>query len=258
MRVLIVDDNLSMRKVLVALFASVGHEVVATLADGNGIEESIRQTAPDLVCLDYQMPGRDGLTILKIIHAEMPHIDVVFMTASSESDVEERAADAGASGFIRKPFSQAQIINELRAVEETRKAVNRAAAPSPGAVKAGRRGTAVIADDNGSVRLVLKSLLEECGLSVVQSVATGGEAILAAKNHQPRVLCLDINMPVMGGLAALPQIVEASPQTSVIMITGCTDKMLVAQSAGLGAVGYIIKPLRPAYVENFIRKLLGA
>ncbi|WP_226419177.1 response regulator [Dechloromonas denitrificans] len=258
LRILIVDDNLSMRKVLAALFTSAGHEVVGAFADGNGIEELIRQTAPDLVCLDYHMPGRDGLTILKVIQAEMPQIDVVFMTASSESDIEEKAADAGASGFIRKPFSQAQIIDELRAVEETRTAVNQAGAVPPGEVRVRRRGTAVIADDNGSVRLVLKGLLEACGLQVVQSVATGGEAILAAKNHQPRILCLDINMPVMGGLEALPQIVEASPQTAVIMVTGCADKMLVAQSAGLGAVGYIIKPLRPAYVENFIRKLLGA
>jgi len=115
----------------------------------------------------------------------------------------------------------------------------------------------VIADDNGSVRLVLKGLLEENGLTVVQSVANGAEAVQAVRNHQPRVLCLDVNMPVMGGLEALPQIVEASPQTSVIMVTGCADKKLVSQAAGLGAVGYILKPLRPAYVETFIRRLLG-
>ena len=261
MRILIVDDNVAMRKVLAALFASAGHEVVGAYADGNGIEELIRQTTPELVCLDYHLPGRDGLAILKAIQSEAPQIDVVFMTASSEFGIEEKAADAGASGFIRKPFGQAQIIEELRAVEETRKAANHTAADSivqrAGPAKPGGRGTAVIADDNGSVRLVLKGLLEECGVKVVQAVANGAEAIQAAKNHQPRILCLDINMPVMGGIEALPQIVEASPQTSVIMVTGCADKTLVGQAAGLGAVGYIIKPLRPAYVENFIRKLLG-
>lgn len=185
------------------------------------------------------------------------------MTASSEEGVEEKAADAGASGFIRKPFGQAQIIEELQAIAATRQIANQAARaatqPSAPAVS-GKRGancTAVIADDNGSVRLVLKGLLEECGLRVVQSVANGAEALNAAKTHQPRVLCLDVNMPVMGGLEALPLIVEASPETAVVMVTGCADKVLVAQAAGLGAVGYIIKPLRPAYVEAFIRKLLG-
>jgi len=115
----------------------------------------------------------------------------------------------------------------------------------------------VIADDNGSVRLVLKALIQESGLKVVQSVTNGAEAVQAAKNHQPSVIFLDINMPVMGGMEALPLIKVASPQSAVVMVTGCVDKAQVTQAAGLGAVGYIIKPLRPAYVENFIRKLLG-
>lgn len=254
MRIMIVDDNASMRKVLAALFASAGHEVVGILVDGNGVEDMIRETTPDLVCLDYHLPGRDGLSILQAIHQESPQIDVVFMTASSESGIEEKAADAGAAGFIRKPFSQTQIIEELRAVGETRKAASQAVLPADGR---GRHGTAVIADDNGSIRLVLKSLLEECGLRVVQSVTNGAEAVHAARFLRPRLLCLDINMPAMSGLEALPKILEFSPRTSVVMITGSADKMQVAQAAGLGAVGYIIKPLRPAYVEGFVRKLLG-
>ena len=198
--------------------------------------------------------------MLKVIQTQAPNIDVVFMTASNEAGLEEKAADAGASGFIRKPFGQNQIINELREITATRQLAEKAGQGANAAATPARgssRGTAVIADDNGSVRLVLKGLLEECGLRVVQSVANGAEALNAAKTHQPRVLCLDVNMPVMGGLEALPLIVEASPETSVVMVTGCADKVLVAQAAGLGAVGYIIKPLRPAYVEAFIRKLLG-
>ena len=84
------------------------------------------------------------------------------------------------------------------------------------------------------------------------------EAVQAARAYRPTVLFLDINMPVMGGMEALPLIREASPETAVVMVTGCVDTLQVTQAAGLGAVGYIIKPLRPVYVENFIRKRLGA
>ena len=52
MRIMIIDDNAAMRKVLAALFASVGHEVVESFADGNGVEAQIRELAPELVCLD--------------------------------------------------------------------------------------------------------------------------------------------------------------------------------------------------------------
>ena len=104
--------------------------------------------------------------------------------------------------------------------------------------------------------MVLKGLLEECGLRVVQSVGNGAEAVNAVKIHRPGVLCLDVNMPVMGGLEALPLVREASPETAVVMVTGCADRAFVTQAAELGARGYILKPLRPAYVESFVRKLL--
>jgi len=259
MKIMIVDDNAVMRKVLAALFASIGHEVVGAFEDGNDIEARLKEVAPDLLCLDYNLPGRDGLALLDVVQAEAPQIDVVFMTASNEAGIEEKAADAGASGFIRKPFSQSQIIDELQGVLDARKRSTQPtdpALPDGPAAKTGRR-SAVIADDNGSVRLVLKGLLEESGLRVLQAVTNGAEAIVAARNHQPAVLCLDVNMPVMGGLEALPKILEVSPDTKVVMVTGCADKKLVAQAAGLGAVGYIIKPLRPAYVENFMRRLRG-
>ena len=78
------------------------------------------------------------------------------------------------------------------------------------------------------------------------------------RHHQPDLLCLDVNMPVMDGIEALPQAVEISPGTVIVMVTGCNDRQLIAQAAGLGAKGYILKPLRPAYVEGLVRKLFGA
>lgn len=263
MRILIVDDNLGICKVLTALCVSAGHEVVATLADGSGIEAEIDRLQPDLVCLDYHLPGRDGLELLSAIHAIAPRIDVVFMTGSDAADIEQRAADAGASGFVRKPFSQVQILDELAAVGEARmRAATAEAVPAGGAVAvppaadAGQLRSVVIADDSASVRLVLKGLLDGCGLRVVKAVGNGAEAVQAVRALRPRLLCLDVNMPVIGGLDALPLIREVSPETIVVMVTGCADRQFVSRAASLGARGYILKPLRPAYIEGVVRKLL--
>lgn len=254
MRILIVDDNASLRKVLAAFFSALGHEVVGALPDGSGIEAAVAELRPELVCLDYNLPGRDGLTLLGCLHALAPQLDVLFMTASSEPGIDARAADAGAAGFIRKPFNQAQIAEELQAVARTRRLAQKAAAAP--AVRV-RNYTAVVADDSFSVRLVLNGVLDECGVKVVASVANGAEAVNAASKLKPTLLCLDVNMPVLGGIDALPRILEASPETAVVMVTGAADPKFVAQAAGLGARGYILKPIRPAYVENFLRKLLG-
>ena len=282
MRVLVVDDSEGLRKVLAALLISAGHETVASLPDGNGVEEIVARERPDFVFLDYQLPGRDGLEILASINARWPEVDVLFMTASTEEQIEQRAADAGAAGFIRKPFSQAQIIDELRDVAEARRLATKAAAAplaatdtcnasdepatdapeagpatlpaSPGKAARAKR-TAVIADDSSSVRMVLKGLLEESGIRVVQAVGNGAEALNALRAHRPGLLCLDVNMPVMSGLEALEAARQMCPETVVVMVTGCADRAFVTQAASLGAKGYILKPLRPAYVENFVRKL---
>lgn len=254
-RILIVDDNESMRRVFSTLLTQAGYQVVAALPDGRSLMEWIRRETPDIVCLDYHLPGRDGLSLLADIDKAFPQIAVLFMTASGEASLEQRAADAGAAGFLHKPFGQTQVLAELRAVCESRQASN---CETPAEEKGPkRRPTAVIADDSGAVRLVLKGLLEESGVRVVQSVANGAEALNALRNHRPDLLCLDINMPVMDGIEALPQALGISPETVIVMVTGCNDRQLIAQSARLGAKAYILKPLRPAYVEGLVRKLFG-
>ena len=262
MRVLIVDDDASMRALLSGLLADRGHEVVAALEDGSGIIDAIRQKFPDIVCLDYQLPGRDGLDILREINETTPQIDVLFMTGSEDAAVEHKAADAGAAGFIRKPFGQAQILKEIELVWDARQQANAAppVAPRPAATIEPRaifnRRNVVIADDNGSIRLLLKGVLNQLGFNVVQMVANGEDAVKAAATYQPGVLCLDVEMPVMSGFEALPLIREVSPKTAVVMVTGGATRELVEKAASLGAKGYIVKPIRPAYVEAFMSKLI--
>ena len=273
MRVLIVDDNASMRDLLTALLSSQGYTVVGALEEGNGVMDAIRKLSPEIVCLDYLLPGRDGLDILREINSQFPEIDVLFFTASETPGIEAKAADAGAAGFLRKPFGQKQVIDELRAVCDMRNRASEANSPAettkpplppPAAAGASapkapgkQQPTAVIVDDNSSIRLLLKGLLTELGLQVVGQAANGEEAIRAAKTHQPTVLFLDVNMPILGGLEALPRIVEASPKTAVVMVTGDTSRTIVQRAAGLGSRGYVVKPVRPAYVENFLKQLFN-
>jgi len=270
MRVLIVDDNASMRDLLTALLSSQGYKVVGAVEDGNAVMDAVRKLTPDIVCLDYQLPGRNGLDILRDINASHPEIDVLFITASEDPAVETKAADAGAAGFLRKPFGQKQVIDELKQVCDTRNRASpddkseQAAKTTPAASvvgqaksEPGKRPTVVVADDNSSIRLLLKGLLTELGMNVVGQAVNGEEAIRAAKTHQPTVLFLDVNMPILGGMEALPRILEASPRTSVVMVTGDTSRAIVQQAAGLGARGYVVKPVRPAYVENFLKQLFN-
>jgi YesN/AraC family two-component response regulator len=85
----------------------------------------------------------------------------------------------------------------------------------------------------------------------------GQEAINSARQLKPQIICLDVDMPVMSGLQALPLIRQVSPLSTVVMVTASATREFVQKAAELGAKGYIVKPVRPAYIEAFVKKLLS-
>ena len=265
-RVLVVDDDTSMQQVLAALVSTKGHSVIGTVGDGALVMPAMEQHRPDIVCLDYELPGRNGLDLLRDIQARFPETDVIFITASQDESVQHKAADAGASGFIRKPFAHRQVIEELEQVYRTRQQAKAAtaaeevpAAPPPVAGQATPFDpkAAVVVDDNAAMRFLLKGLMTSLGLQVKHLATNGEDAIHAAANHQPGILCLDVDMPIMSGFDALPQILAVSPRTAVIMVTGNATRDFVQQAIAGGARGYVIKPVRPAHIEAVVRKLLA-
>lgn len=103
----------------------------------------------------------------------------------------------------------------------------------------------LIADDSAVIRAALRRLLQsEPDLEVVAAIQNGQLAISKAAECKPDIVILDIEMPVMDGLAALPKILAASPESKVIMFSSLTEKgaSVTMQALSLGAVECIVKP----------------
>ena len=106
----------------------------------------------------------------------------------------------------------------------------------------GRRPTIVIVDDAAEVRTLVHTRLRVSGrLEVVAEGATGVEAVEAVRRHRPDLLLLDVSMPEMDGLAALPQVLEASPGTRVAMYSGFSENGLAQRAIELGAAVFLEK-----------------
>jgi DNA-binding NarL/FixJ family response regulator len=107
--------------------------------------------------------------------------------------------------------------------------------------------TVVLVDDTPDVRALVRRALERNGgLRVVAEAGDGSAGLEAVREHQPDAVLLDIAMPVMDGLEALPLILAASPQTTVIMLSGFGADQMVNKALDAGAAGYIQKgrPMR--------------
>jgi len=141
----VAEDEALIRMDLVEMLAEQGYEIVGEAGDGQTAVDLARALSPDLVMMDVQMPGMDGITAASQIAAERI-APVVMLTAFSQRELVERARAAGAMAYLVKPFTPSDLVpaiemamsryTELRALEaevddlqeqlETRKLVERA------------------------------------------------------------------------------------------------------------------------------------
>ncbi len=111
----------------------------------------------------------------------------------------------------------------------------------------------IVADDHPLTRDALASLLGRNGFDVVGEAADGAEAIELASSTQPDLVLLDLSMPGMDGLTALPRLRAAAPDCEVVVLTasGTEGNLLAAIRAG--AAGYLLKSEPPERIVSFLR-----
>ena len=110
----------------------------------------------------------------------------------------------------------------------------------------------LIVDDHPLTRDALATLLVGNGFDVVAEAADGADAVGRARDTQPDVVLLDLSMPGMDGLSALPKIKDAAPGAAVVVLTASgTDENLLAAIRG-GAAGYLLKSEPPDRIVAFL------
>jgi DNA-binding response OmpR family regulator len=120
-RVLIVDDEPHIVLSLDFLLKREGYET-ASAADGDEALSMVRQLRPDIVLLDIMMPVRNGYEVCQAIKSDPEVCDTpVIMLSAKGQEVEVfKGLELGASGYVTKPFGNAEILDVVRAVVDTR------------------------------------------------------------------------------------------------------------------------------------------
>ena len=108
LRIVVAEDEAVIRMDLVEMVRELGHDVVGEAYNGQQAVELVRAERPDMVFLDIAMPERDGLSAAEEIAGE-GLCAVVMVTAFSQRDISTKAADAGAVGYVVKPFTMADL-----------------------------------------------------------------------------------------------------------------------------------------------------
>jgi len=111
----------------------------------------------------------------------------------------------------------------------------------------GEKIRVLVVDDHNVVRAGLSALLsaEKYDIDVVGEAGDGREAIEKTRSLQPDVIMLDLAMPGMGGLEAIPIIIQENPEMRILVLTSYADDDQVVQAISSGALGYLRKDSSP-------------
>ena len=112
--------------------------------------------------------------------------------------------------------------------------------------------TIVIVDDHPLTREALSSLLGAHGFEVIGCASDGAEAIQEVGRLQPDLVLLDLSMPGLDGLAALPRLREAAPECEVVVLTASGTEENLLQAIRAGAAGYLLKTEPPERIASFL------
>jgi DNA-binding NtrC family response regulator len=185
-RVLIVDDELNLRRVMGAVLARDGFEVLEA-ADGEAAL-SLLDSSVSLVITDLRMPKIDGMGLLRRVVAEFPDVPVIMITAHGSVDSAVEAVKLGAFDYVEKPFEQThlrQIVDKaLKQHELNRRAPRAALSTSGSEVSVGRYGLVGRSPVLEGIFSVIDKVADTPSTVLITGESGTGKELIARALHQ--------------------------------------------------------------------------
>ena len=113
-RIMVVDDDPLMRKMLRDLLETEGHEVVADAASGDEAVKAYREIVPDIVIMDIVLPNKNGIEATGLILSLDKSARIIMISALKDIPLIKAAFASGAIDYIHKPFTPAKILEAVR------------------------------------------------------------------------------------------------------------------------------------------------
>jgi len=269
LRILVVDDNETNRKILQTQLSSWGCQP-SGVADGESALRTLRQAKKEgkpfpLVIIDMQMPEMDGEMLGRAIKADPTISDtvMVMMTSIGLRGDAERCKEIGFAAYLTKPIRQSRLYDALIEImskattPERSKPVASLVTKHSLKEKRKRKLRILLAEDNVVNQKVASRILEKSGYQV-DVVSNGQEAVEAVKNSTYDLVFMDVQMPEMDGLKATKVIREIEKESGkhvpIIAMTAHAMKGDKERCLEAGMDDYIPKPIQPQDVIDTIER----
>ena len=118
--ILAIDDNQDILFTLMAIGETFGWKVYVE-SDSRQAAEKVRKLQPDLILIDYHMPGQDGLTTVRSIRSQNRTVPIIVLTVDERQEIADQFLEAGANDFANKPIKIADLATRIRVHMNIRK-----------------------------------------------------------------------------------------------------------------------------------------
>jgi len=266
MKVLVVDDNATSRGIFQEMLESFSFEVSLAASGEEGITEleaASKDKPFELVIMDWQMPGMDGIKASKRIKShkglrKTPAI--VMVTAYGREEVMQQAGEVGLEGFLIKPVNPSMLFDAImqafgEAVPEISRVAQRQEKEAE-TLKYIRGAQLLLVEDNEINQQVAKEILEGAGLNITLA-SNGQEAVDAVKENNYDAVLMDVQMPVMDGYTATREIRNLKSEIRNVPIIAMTAHAMAGdedKSLQAGMNGHVTKPIDPDQLFSTLQK----
>jgi CheY-like chemotaxis protein len=264
LRILLAEDNPLNQRAATLMLGRLGHRT-DMVGDGERAVAAIHSGDYDLVLMDVQMPGIDGIEATRRARSHPPgrRPRIVAVTASATPEVRQACLDAGMDDVLAKPFSLADLTRVVEATPHRPRprpaAVGGPDRGAPPASSARTRRVLYVDDNPMLITLVERILAREPDL-IVLTADRGEQALALAATAHPDLILFDLNLPDMTGDVLLRRLRADSATRSIpaVVVSGDTDPATIERLITLGAVDYLTKPFDAARLRGTLAAVLHA
>lgn len=264
---LVVDDDPVILELVEAVLSEDRIEVMG-LTDPMVVWETIERMSPDVIILDVDMPGLDGIELCGLIRAEPRWADmpIIIQTARDDLQTVRAALMAGANDFVPKQQMGEELAVRVWSLVDPSSSIalrNRGGKAPRASIEAPERSHDIaVVEDDEMVGEILRSTLSANGYSV-RWLSDGQMAVDELSGERPcrvKLILLDVNLPGWDGLAVLRTLARDGvlDDTNVMMVTGRSSEPEVLEALSAGAVDHIAKPFSIPVLLERVRRALAA
>ena len=253
-KILVVEDNPLNLKLIKSLLEVGKYEVIDAMDATTGIQLA-QQHRPDLILMDIQLPGMDGLTATRELKKDpaLKDIPVVAITAHAMQGDDTNALEAGCSGYISKPIDTRSFLKKIPQFLQHNESIRKTSKHE----SCGYKKRILIVDDEPVNIKVLEAKLPSNEYEVSRA-SSGKEALEKVADTYPEVILLDIMMPEMDGYEVTRRL-KADPNTRhipIIVVTALTETKDKIKALDAGAEEFISKPVNSTELIARIKSML--